>query len=111
MRDNAVLVETTVLVDYLRGSDTAAEYLDKARAEGDLLCSAVTHAELIVGSRTRWLLSSGPCGSGEALCNNGNRRRGRRYSVEPRDAASHPTDGGQRRWNCRGAPRRVKLRG
>ena len=39
MRDKAVLVETTILVDYLRGSDAAAEYLDKARAEGDLLCS------------------------------------------------------------------------
>jgi predicted nucleic acid-binding protein len=46
-------VETTILVDYLRGSDAAAEYLDKARAEGDLLCSAVTEAELIVGSRNR----------------------------------------------------------
>ena len=47
------LVETTILVDYLRGSDAAAEYLDKARAEGDLLCSTVTLAELIVGCRTR----------------------------------------------------------
>ena len=37
MRDKAVLVETTILVDCLRGSDAAAEYLDKARAEGDLL--------------------------------------------------------------------------
>lgn len=53
MRDKAVLVETTILVDYLRGSDEAAEYLDKARADGDLLCSAVSQAELIVGSRTR----------------------------------------------------------
>jgi hypothetical protein len=53
MRDKAVLVETTILVDYLRGSDAAAEYLDNARAEGDLLCSTVTQAELIVGSRTR----------------------------------------------------------
>jgi predicted nucleic acid-binding protein len=53
MRDKAVLVETTILVDYLRGSDAAAEYLDKARSEGGLLCSTVTQAELIVGSRTR----------------------------------------------------------
>jgi predicted nucleic acid-binding protein len=53
MRDKAVFVEITILVDYLRGSDAAAEYLDKARAEGDLLCSTVTQAELIVGSRTR----------------------------------------------------------
>lgn len=53
MRDKAVLVETTILVDYLRGSEAAATYLDEARAEGDLLCSAVTEAELIVRSRTR----------------------------------------------------------
>jgi predicted nucleic acid-binding protein len=53
MRDKTVLVETTILVDYLRGSDDAADYLDKARAEGELLCSTVTQAELIVGSRTR----------------------------------------------------------
>jgi hypothetical protein len=34
MRGNAVLVETTVLVDYLRGSDAAAEYWTSvARAE------------------------------------------------------------------------------
>src|SRR5438445_11428072 len=38
----AWLVETTILVDYLRGSDAAAEYLDMARAEGDLLCSPST---------------------------------------------------------------------
>ena len=53
MRDKAVLVETTILVDCLRGSDAAAEYMDKGRTEGDLLCSTVTQAELIVGSRTR----------------------------------------------------------
>jgi predicted nucleic acid-binding protein len=53
MPDDAVLVETTILVDFLRGSDAAAEYLDKARAEGDLLCSGVTQAELFVGSRAR----------------------------------------------------------
>jgi len=50
MHDKAGLVETTILVDYLRASDAAAKYLDKARAEGDLLCSTVTHAELIIGS-------------------------------------------------------------
>src|SRR5437660_12010959 len=53
MRDKAVLVEATILVDYLRESDAAAEYLDKARAEGDLRSSTVTPAELFVGSRTR----------------------------------------------------------
>lgn len=53
MADSAVLVETTILVDYLRGSPAAADYLDAARAEGELFSSAVTKAELIVGSRTR----------------------------------------------------------
>jgi len=53
MADSAVLVETTILVDYLRGSRTAADYLDAARSEGELFSSAVTKAELIVGSRTR----------------------------------------------------------
>ena len=64
MRDKAVLVETTILVDYLRGSDAAAEYLDKARAEGDVLCSTVTQAELIVRSRNRGEIRgnrSAPC--------------------------------------------------
>ena len=53
MADSAVLVETTILVDYLRGSPAAADYLDVARSEGELFSSAVTKAELIVGSRTR----------------------------------------------------------
>jgi tRNA(fMet)-specific endonuclease VapC len=53
MADSAVLVETTILVDYLRGSRAAADFLDAARAEGELFSSAVTKAELIVGSRTR----------------------------------------------------------
>jgi predicted nucleic acid-binding protein len=53
MPDNAVLIETTVLVHYLRQSPAAADYLDTARAQGSLICSAVTQAELIVGSRTR----------------------------------------------------------
>jgi len=50
---NAVLVETTVLVDLLRGSVSAADYLDKARSQGPLFSSDVTRAELIVGSVTR----------------------------------------------------------
>jgi len=48
-----VLIETTILVDYLRRSAAAADYLDTARSQGNLICSAVTQAELIVGSRTR----------------------------------------------------------
>ncbi len=52
-RGSTVLVETTILVDLLRGSAAAADYLDGRRAIGDIACSAVTAAELIVGSRTR----------------------------------------------------------
>jgi predicted nucleic acid-binding protein len=51
--DNAVLVETTILVDFLRGSEDAADYLDTARAAGTLVCSHVTIAELVVGTETR----------------------------------------------------------
>ncbi len=53
MPAKAILVETTILVDFLRHSFAAADYLDAARAEGTLICSAVTKAELIVGSRSR----------------------------------------------------------
>jgi predicted nucleic acid-binding protein len=50
---SGVLVETTVLVDLLRSSAAAADYLDATRARATLICSAVTTAELIIGSRTR----------------------------------------------------------
>jgi predicted nucleic acid-binding protein len=50
---DAVLVETTILVDFLRGSDAAADYLDAARITGTLISSAVTKAELVVGASTR----------------------------------------------------------
>jgi predicted nucleic acid-binding protein len=53
MSDSAVLVETTILVDFLRRSVPAADYLDATRARANLICSVVTKAELIVGSRTR----------------------------------------------------------
>jgi tRNA(fMet)-specific endonuclease VapC len=53
MRDSALLVETTILVDFLRGLAAAADYLDEARSGARLICSAVTKAELIVGSNTR----------------------------------------------------------
>lgn len=48
-----VLVETTILVDFLRGSDAAADYLDTARTHANLVCSLVTAAELIVGAKSR----------------------------------------------------------
>ena len=50
---NGVLVETTILVDFLRGDTAAADYLDEARSHGMLICSAVSAAELIVGARDR----------------------------------------------------------
>jgi tRNA(fMet)-specific endonuclease VapC len=53
MRDSEILVETTILVDYLRRSLAAADYLDASRAKANLICSAVTYAELLVGSRSR----------------------------------------------------------
>jgi predicted nucleic acid-binding protein len=48
---NAILVETTILVDFLRRSTAAAHYLDTARAHAKRVCSAVTKAELIVGQQ------------------------------------------------------------
>ncbi|HZU34321.1 MAG TPA: PIN domain-containing protein [Gemmataceae bacterium] len=53
MADKAVLIETTILVDYLRRSVAAADYLDATRAAGRLICSTVTYADIIVGCRTR----------------------------------------------------------
>ncbi len=53
MPANALMVETTVLVDFLRGSDVAADYLDVVRLRTTLICSAVTQAELIVGALAR----------------------------------------------------------
>ena len=49
----AILLDTTILVDFLRGHVAAAEFLDTARAGAQLGCSAVTVAELVVGTRTR----------------------------------------------------------
>jgi tRNA(fMet)-specific endonuclease VapC len=53
MAADAVLVETTILVDFLRGSGDAADYLEATRPQATMICSAVTQAELIVGARTR----------------------------------------------------------
>ena len=41
-----LLLDTTVLVDYLRDSDVAVKYLEEMGAEDHLLISAVTVAEL-----------------------------------------------------------------
>jgi tRNA(fMet)-specific endonuclease VapC len=52
MPNNAALIETTILVDFLRRSADAADYLDAVRLNASLICSAVTKAELVVGART-----------------------------------------------------------
>lgn len=43
------LIDTDVLIEYLRGSDQAAEFLEQL--EGELLISALTVAELFSGAR------------------------------------------------------------
>jgi len=43
------LLDTDVLIEYLRGSDQAAEYLEQLK--GELLISAITVAELFSGAR------------------------------------------------------------
>jgi len=43
------LIDTDVLVEYLRGSPRAIRYLE--RLEGELLLSAITVAELFSGAR------------------------------------------------------------
>ena len=53
LSDEAVLIETTVLVDFLRGTDEASDFLDAVRRDTALVCSVVTQAELIVGANSR----------------------------------------------------------
>lgn len=43
------LIDTDVLIEYLRGSDQAAEFLEQLK--GELLISAITVAELFSGAR------------------------------------------------------------
>ncbi len=45
------LIDTDVLIEYLRGSDQAAEFVEGL--EGNLLISAITVAELFSGARGR----------------------------------------------------------
>lgn len=49
-KSSGLMIETSVLVDVLRGIDEAASYLDQARAEADLVCSHTVEAELIAGA-------------------------------------------------------------
>jgi predicted nucleic acid-binding protein len=58
------LVDTSVLIDYLRGHDGAAEVLQRERAEAPLHASEMTRVEVLAGMRlgeesaTRELLST-----------------------------------------------------
>jgi predicted nucleic acid-binding protein len=59
-----VLVDTSVLIDYLRGNDAAAELLERERAAAPLHASEITCLEVLAGMRpaeqdaTRSLLST-----------------------------------------------------
>ena len=60
----SVLVDTSVLIDYLRGHQGAAELLERERAAGALHASEITRLEVLAGMRpaeehqTRSLLST-----------------------------------------------------
>jgi predicted nucleic acid-binding protein len=59
-----VLVDTSVLIDYLRGHERAAALLERERAAGPLQASEITRLEVLAGMRadeedaTRSLLSA-----------------------------------------------------
>lgn len=48
-----IVIDTSLLVDFLRGTEAAADYLEGKRGQFDLVCTFTTAAELIVGSRSR----------------------------------------------------------
>lgn len=60
----SALVDTSILIDYLRGNDDAAQLLETERASGELHASEITRLELLAGMRpaeeelTRLLLST-----------------------------------------------------
>jgi predicted nucleic acid-binding protein len=49
----SVLVDTSVLIDVLRGENAAAEVLREARMAGALHASEVTRLEVLAGMRPR----------------------------------------------------------
>lgn len=49
----SVLVDTSVLIDYLRGHRGAAELLERERALGVLHASEITRLEVLAGMRTK----------------------------------------------------------
>jgi predicted nucleic acid-binding protein len=60
----SVLVDTSILIDYLRGHQGAGDLLDEERAAGTLHASEITRLEVLAGMRaaeeyqTRSLLST-----------------------------------------------------
>lgn len=46
-----VLVDTSVLIDYLRGHDDAAQLLESERATGQVHASEITRLEVLAGMR------------------------------------------------------------
>lgn len=52
MTDIARLVDTSIFVDYLRGNETAKEWMNSF-PKGELAYSVITAAELIAGCRNR----------------------------------------------------------
>ena len=51
MNARKILVDTDVLIDFLRRKEKAAKILDEASDNGDLYCSVITLAELYAGMR------------------------------------------------------------
>lgn len=49
----SVLVDTSILIDYLRGDDRAREVLERARTAGVLSASEITRLEVLAGMRSR----------------------------------------------------------
>jgi predicted nucleic acid-binding protein len=48
----SALVDTSVLIDFLRGDDGAADLLERERREGTLHASEITRLEILAGMRS-----------------------------------------------------------
>jgi predicted nucleic acid-binding protein len=46
-----VLVDTDILINFLRGMEKAKSYVERVATEGTVLCSAITVAEIYAGMR------------------------------------------------------------
>lgn len=55
MNNNGFLLDTTILIDFLRGRKEAADMLNGLVEEGPLACCPVTAAEIFSGARTEEL--------------------------------------------------------